>query len=83
MKQWDKWKHLWTAMATAQLVVLVLDPNYKQPKGEEKLYQCQLTHVYKVILDTVLESSLRAILRQGEAESVLTKMWAEMISKAK
>jgi hypothetical protein len=39
MKQWDKWKHLWTAMATAQLVVLVLDPNYKQPKGEEKLYQ--------------------------------------------
>jgi hypothetical protein len=62
MKQWDKWKCLWTATATAQLVEMVLDPNYKLPAGEEKLYHWQLTYVYKVPLDTVLKSSLRAIL---------------------
>jgi hypothetical protein len=31
MRQWDKWKHLWMAMATAQLVEMVLNPNYYQP----------------------------------------------------
>jgi hypothetical protein len=38
MKQWDKWKCLWMAMATAQLVKMVLDSNYKPPAGEEKLH---------------------------------------------
>ncbi len=50
------------ATATAQLVHMVLDPNYKPPAGEEKLYYCQLMYVYIVLLNTVLESSLRAIL---------------------
>jgi hypothetical protein len=38
MKQWDKWKHIWMATATAQLVEMVLDSNYKPQAGEEKLY---------------------------------------------
>jgi hypothetical protein len=38
MKQWDKWKPFWTAMDTAQLVEMVLHPNYKPQAGEEKLY---------------------------------------------
>ena len=50
--------------------------------GEEKLYCQQLTYVYKVLLDTVLESSLRAILHWGDADTV-PKMWEEMVSKAK
>jgi hypothetical protein len=39
-------------------------------------------HIYKVLLDTVLESSLRAILHWGDADTIL-KMWVEMVSKAK
>jgi hypothetical protein len=81
MKQWDKWKCLWTAMATAQLIEMVLDPNYKPQAGEEKLCCQQLMYVYKVLLDTVLECSLRAILHRGEADTIL-KMWEEMVSKA-
>jgi hypothetical protein len=81
MKQWDKWKCLWTAMATAQLVEMVLDPNYRPQAGEEKLHCQQLTYVYKVLLDTVLESSLIAILHWGDTDTVL-KMWEEMVSKA-
>jgi hypothetical protein len=50
------------AMATAQLVEMVLNPNYQPQAGDEKLYHQQLMHIYKVLLDTVLESSLRAIL---------------------
>jgi hypothetical protein len=46
MKQWDKWKHLWMAMVTAQLVGMVLDPNFKPQAGEEKLYQQQLMAVH-------------------------------------
>jgi hypothetical protein len=38
-------------------------------------------YVYKVLLDTVQESSLRAILHRGEADTV-PKMWEEMVSKA-
>jgi hypothetical protein len=37
-------------------------------------------YVYKVLLNTVLESSLQAILHQGDA---VPKMWEEMVSKAK
>jgi hypothetical protein len=29
MKQWDKWKLIWTATATAQLVEMVHNSNYK------------------------------------------------------
>jgi hypothetical protein len=71
MKQWDNWKYLWMAMSTVQLVAMVLDPNYKPPTGKEKLYQQQLTYIYKVLIDTVLESSLRAILHGGDAETIL------------
>jgi hypothetical protein len=39
-------------------------------------------YIYKVLLDTVLESSLRAILHWGDADTV-PKMWEEMVSKAK
>jgi hypothetical protein len=39
-------------------------------------------YVYKVLLDTVLESSLQAILHWGDADTIL-KMWEEMVSKAK
>jgi hypothetical protein len=73
MKQWDKWKRVWMAMATAQLVEIVLDSNYKPQAGEEKLYCQQLTYVYKVLLNTVLESSLWAIPYQGDAGSYCTK----------
>jgi hypothetical protein len=62
MKQWDKWKCLWKVMATVQPDEMVLDPNYKLQAGEEKLYHQQLTYVHKVLLNTVLESSLRGIL---------------------
>jgi hypothetical protein len=78
----EKWKCLWMATATAQLVEMVLDPNYKPQTGEEKLYCQQLTYIYKVLLNTVLKSSLRAILHRGDAETV-PKMWEEMVSKAK
>jgi hypothetical protein len=70
-------------MATAQLVVeMVLNPNYKPWAGEEKLYCWQLMYIYKVLLDTILESWLRAILHQGDA-STIPKMLKEMLSKAK
>jgi hypothetical protein len=62
------------AMATAKLLEMVLDPNYKLPAGEEKLYCQQLMYIYKVLLNTVLESSLRAILHLGEADT-LPEMW--------
>jgi hypothetical protein len=65
---------LWMAMVTAQLVEMVLDPNYKLPSGEAKLYHWKLMYIYKVLLDTVLESSLRAILHQGDDDTV-PKMW--------
>jgi hypothetical protein len=60
---------------------MVLDPNYKPPAGEEKLYHQQLMYVYKVLLNTVLESSLRAILHHGDTDTV-PKMWEEIVSKA-
>jgi hypothetical protein len=61
-------------MAIAQLVEMVLDSYYKPPAGEGKLYSWQLTYVYKVLLNTVLESSLQAILQQDEADTIL-KIW--------
>jgi hypothetical protein len=70
MKQWNKWKCLCTATTTAQLVEMVLDSNCKLPAGEEKLYHWQLMCIFKVLLDTVLESSLRVILHQGEANPI-------------
>jgi hypothetical protein len=57
---------LWTGMATAQLVEIVLDPNYKPLAGEEQLCCQQLTYIYKVLLETVLERKLRAILHGGD-----------------
>jgi hypothetical protein len=53
-------------MATAQLVEIVLDPNYKPLAGEEQLCCQQLTYIYKVFLETVLERKLRAILHGGD-----------------
>jgi hypothetical protein len=46
------------AMTTAQLVEMVLDPNYKPQAGEEKLYHWQLMYIYKVLLDIVLARKL-------------------------
>ena len=60
----------------------MLHSNYKRQAWEEKLYHQQLMYVYKVLLDTVLESSLQAILHWGDADTIL-KMWEEMVSKAK
>jgi hypothetical protein len=51
------------AMATAQLIEIVLDPSYKPPAAaEEKLYCRQLMYIYNLLLNTILESSLWAIL---------------------
>jgi hypothetical protein len=50
------------ATATAHLVEMVPNLNYFLQAGEEKLYHQQLMYIYKVLLDTVVKSSLRAIL---------------------
>jgi hypothetical protein len=49
------------------LVEMVLDSKYKPQVGEEKLYHWQVTYVYKVLLDTALESSWQAFLHRGHA----------------
>jgi hypothetical protein len=53
--------------SNAQLVEMVLDSKYKPQVGEEKLYHWQVTYVYKVLLDTALESSWQAFLHRGHA----------------
>jgi hypothetical protein len=50
------------ATATAQLVEMVPNLNYNLQAGKEKLYHQQLMYIYKVLLDTVVKSSLRATL---------------------
>jgi len=63
IKHWDNWQHVFTATAEAQGVSNVLDLWYiPATTAEAQLFDAHQTYLYAVLLQTVKDSSLEAIV---------------------
>jgi len=63
IKQWDNWQHIFTATAEAQGVSNILNLQYiPATAAESQLFDAHQTYLYTVLLQTVKDSSLKAIV---------------------
>jgi hypothetical protein len=65
LNQWDSVKHAVTATATVQLIAEVLNYTYVPSAGDKPLFDLKNSYWYKVLVDIIQESSLRAIVNAG------------------
>ena len=81
LNQWDSVKRAVTATATIQLIAKVLDHTYVPPAGDKPLFDLKNSYWYKVLVDIIQESSLRAIVNAGPVGDGQT-VWTNIITEA-
>jgi hypothetical protein len=82
LNQWDSVKRAVTATATVQSVAKVLNHTYVPSMGDKPLFDLKNSYWYKVLVDIIQESSLRAIVNAGPVGDGQT-VWTNIITEAK
>jgi hypothetical protein len=81
LNQWDSVKRAVTATATVQSIAEVLDHTYVPPVGDKPLFDLKNSYWYKVLVDIIQESSLRAIVNAGPVGDGQT-VWTNIVTEA-
>jgi hypothetical protein len=82
LNQWDSIKCVVTATATVQLIAEVLNHTYIPSMGDKPLFDLKNSYWYKVLVDIIQESSLRAIVNAGPVGDGQT-VWTNIVTEAK
>jgi hypothetical protein len=82
LNQWDSIKWVVNAMATIQLIAEMLNHTYIPSAGDKPLFDLKNSYWYKVLVDIIQESSLRAIVNAGPAGDGQT-VWTNIVTEAK
>jgi hypothetical protein len=81
LNQWDSVKCAVTAMATVQSIAEVLNHTYVPSEGDKPLFDLKNSCWYKVLVDIIQESSLRAIVNSGPVGDGQT-VWVNIVTEA-
>jgi hypothetical protein len=82
LNQWDSIKRAVTATATVQSIAKVLNHTHVPSAGDKPLFDLKNSYWYKVLVDIIEESSLRAIVNAGPVGDGQT-VWTNIITEAK
>jgi hypothetical protein len=82
LNQWDSIKCVVNATATIQLIAEMLNHTYIPSAGDKPLFDLKNSYWYKVLVDIIQESSLRAIVNAGPAGDGQT-VWTNIVTEAK
>jgi len=83
IEQWDNWQRVFTATAEAQGVSNVLDLQYiPATTAEAQLFDAHQTYLYAVLLQTVKDSLLKAIVINNTNRQV-QDIWRDITNAAK
>jgi hypothetical protein len=82
LNQWDSVKCAVNAMATVQLIAEVLNHTYIPSAEDKPLFDLKNSYWYKVLVDIIQESSLRAIVNAGPVGDGQT-VWMNIVTEAK
>jgi hypothetical protein len=80
LNQWDSVKRAVTATATIQSIAEVLDHTYVPSTGDKPLFNLKNSYWYKVLVDIIQESSLRAIVNAGPVGDGQT-VWTHIVTE--
>jgi hypothetical protein len=80
LNQWDSVKRAVTATATVQSIAEVLDHTYIPSTGDKPLFNLKNRYWYKVLVDIIQESSLRALVNAGLVGDGQT-VWTHIITE--
>jgi hypothetical protein len=81
LNQWDSVKRAVNATATIQLITEVLDHAYIPSAMDKPLFNLKNSYWYKVLVDIIQESSLRAIVNAGPVGDGQT-VWTNIVTEA-
>jgi hypothetical protein len=81
LNQWDSVKCAVNAMATVQSIAEVLNHTYIPSVGDKPLFNLKNSYWYKVLVDIIQESSLRAIVNAGPVGDGQT-VWTNIVTEA-
>jgi hypothetical protein len=82
LNQWDSVKRAVNATATVQLIAEVLNHAYIPSAEDKPLFDLKNSYWYKVLVDIIQESSLRAIVNAGPVGDGQT-VWTNIVTEAK
>jgi hypothetical protein len=82
LNQWDSIKRAVNATATVQSIAEELNHTYVPSAGDKPLFDLKNSYWYKVLVDIIQESSLRAIVNSGPVGDGQT-VWTNIITEAK
>ena len=78
---WDTFKRAVHATAIVQSIAEVLDSTHVPSSGEQDLFNLKNSYWYKVLIDIIQESSLRAIVNAGPVGDGQT-VWKNIVTEA-
>jgi hypothetical protein len=81
LNQWDSIKRAVTATATVQSIAEVMNHTYVPSAGDKPLFDLKNSYWYKVLVDIIKESSLRAIVNAGPVGDGQT-VWTNIVTEA-
>jgi hypothetical protein len=81
LNQWDSVKREVNATATIQLIAEVLNHTYIPSVGDKPLFDLKNSYWYKVLVEIIQESSLRAIVNAGPVGDGQT-VWMNIFTEA-
>jgi hypothetical protein len=81
LNQWDSAKRAVNATATVQSIAEVLNHTYIHSAGDKPLFDLKNSYWYKVLVDIIQESSLRAIVNAGPVGDGQT-VWTNIVTEA-
>jgi hypothetical protein len=81
LNQWDSVKRAVNATATVQSIAEVLNHTYIPSVGDKPLFDLKNSYWYKVLVDIIQESSLRAIVNAGPVGDGQT-VWTNIVTEA-
>jgi hypothetical protein len=81
LNQWDSVKRAVNATASVQSIAKVLNHTYIPSAGDKPLFNLKNSYWYKVLVDIIQESSLRAIVNAGPVGDGQT-VWTNIVTEA-
>ena len=81
LNQWDSVKRAVNATATVQSISEVLNHTYIPSATDKPLFDLKNSYWYKVLVDIIQESSLRAIVNAGPVGDGQT-VWKNIVTEA-
>jgi hypothetical protein len=81
LNKWDSVKRAVKATATVQSIAEVLNHTYIPSAGDKPLFNLKNSYWYKVLIDIIQESSLRAIVNAGPVGDGQT-VWTNIVTEA-